>query len=137
MADTNASQQREKPFVVVINDDELWCHGAAAILQLAGYQAVEGFDGVEAIRLTISHAPDLLIINWMMPQKSGLDAIREIRKMKNFAQLPILMVSVNPSSMAPEAIAAGATAYLELPVDGDMLLHTVTTLLHTGHKDSL
>ena len=134
MQDANTSQEREQPLVVVINDDVHWCHGVADILTLAGYQVVEGFDGVEAVDLTIKHLPDLLLVNEEMPRKRGSQAIGELRK--RGINIPILMCSAHDLSYSEIAFASGASGYVRLPVDADVLLRAVSLFIPLDNDDS-
>lgn len=82
--------------------------------------AVEAADGEEAIRAFNEGEFDLVLTDWNMPGKNGLEVIQEIRKMDQ--QVPIIMVTTEAEkSRVLEAIQAGVSDYLVKPFTADTL----------------
>lgn len=77
--------------VLIAEDDANIRRGLAEILEAEGYAAVQAADGTEALALLAREAPDLVLLDIMMPGASGYDVCREIRRRD--AALPILFVS--------------------------------------------
>ena len=77
--------------LILVCDDQAMVHEALGVyLQNEGYQMVSAFDGTEALRLGGEKKPDLIILDLMMPQISGIEVCREVRKNSN---VPILMLT--------------------------------------------
>ena len=82
--------------------------------------AVEAADGQEAIDKFKPGDYDLVLTDWNMPKKTGLDVITEIRAMDH--KVPIIMVTTEAEkSRVLEAVQAGVSDYLVKPFTADML----------------
>ena len=76
--------------VLVVDDEKALVKGIKFNLELDGYEVDTAFDGEEAVEKVRSGGVDLVIMDLMMPKKSGLDACLEIR---SFSKLPIIMLT--------------------------------------------
>ena len=77
--------------LILVCDDQAMVHEALGVyLQNEGYQMVSAYDGAEALKLVEEKKPDLIILDLMMPQISGIEVCREVRKSSN---VPILMLT--------------------------------------------
>ena len=65
--------------VLVIDDDSLVRDTIVRILERKGYQVLVASDGVRGLRMFCSEQPDLVITDIIMPEKEGIETIREIR----------------------------------------------------------
>jgi two-component system chemotaxis response regulator CheY len=82
--------------------------------------AVEAADGAEAIKLFKPGEFDVVLMDWNMPHKNGLEVIREIRKLD--AEVKIIMVTTEAEkSRVKEGIQAGVSDYLVKPFSTDAL----------------
>jgi two-component system response regulator MtrA len=90
-------------------------------LQANGYQVLSVFDGAKAIDAFRAFEPDLVLLDWQLPNKSGIDIIREI---KEFSMVPIIMVTAkNDAADLDLALnQAGAEDYVEKPFEFSALL---------------
>jgi len=90
-------------------------------LQAVGVtSAAEAVDGVEAVKLFQEEKFDLVLTDWNMPNKNGLEVIREIRALS--PTVPIIMVTTEAEkSRVMDAIQAGVSDYLVKPFTADTL----------------
>jgi two-component system chemotaxis response regulator CheY len=90
-------------------------------LQAVGVpEAAEAGDGEVAVTMFKAGTYDLVLTDWNMPKKNGLDVIREIRAVN--ATVPIIMVTTEAEkTRVLEAIQAGVSDYLVKPFTADML----------------
>ena len=90
-------------------------------LQAVGVpDAAEAGDGEEAVNMFKAGTYDLVLTDWNMPKKNGLDVIKEIRQVN--ATVPIIMVTTEAEkTRVLEAIQAGVSDYLVKPFTADML----------------
>ena len=66
--------------LILVCDDQVMVHEALGVyLQNEGYQMVSAYDGAEALKLVEEKKPDLIILDLMMPQISGIEVCREQR----------------------------------------------------------
>ena len=77
-------------------------------LQKLGYRVVEAEDGNRAVAAAESDRPDLIIMDVEMPELDGLAATRKIRKLTDFAEVPIVAVSASSSSRSSAITKAWA-----------------------------
>ena len=90
-------------------------------LQAVGVpDAAEAADGEEAVTMFQQATYDMVLTDWNMPKKNGLDVIREIRAIN--ATVPIIMVTTEAEkTRVLEAIQAGVSDYLVKPFTADTL----------------
>jgi CheY-like chemotaxis protein len=117
--------------VLVADDSETILLLMRTRLELAGYEVETAADGQEVTeRLRESspaEAPDVLLLDAMMPRKSGLDALRELRA--EGVETPALIVSAHQDAADADAPAdLGVSGYLNKPIDFDRLLDAVAEL---------
>jgi two-component system, cell cycle response regulator DivK len=99
-------------------------------LMRKGYRVIEAENGEEAINLAHTQAPDLIIMDLMMPGVSGLDATRRIREYQSLQQTPIVAVSAyGADQYRAKAIDAGCDEYVSTPFEPEELGQLIKTLL--------
>jgi signal transduction histidine kinase len=112
--------------------DDLADHRAllAGMMQPLGFDVTEAASGDEGVARALAHRPDLILMDIVMPDLCGLDAIRRLRSQPSLKDVPILAVSASAGADDQRlAIEAGAHAFLPKPVDRDALLDQAATLL--------
>ncbi len=82
------------------------------------------YDGFEAGRKVHSFAPDILLLDYMMPGLKGSEVCRQIKQLPGHADVRVIVMSgyITPETEA-EMLAAGAECCLAKPVDASRLLH--------------
>jgi CheY-like chemotaxis protein len=83
--------------VLIADDDRLVRAMLGDLLVEMGHAVVAAQDGAEAVRLCDSEIPDLLILDFLMPRLSGLDALRDIRQ--RHAIPALLITAINQGSL--------------------------------------
>jgi len=114
--------------ILVADDSETILLLMRTRLEMAGHAVATAADGQEVLeRVADGVSPDLLLLDAMMPRKSGIDALRELRSAG--WEVPALIVSAhqNPGDAdAPTDLAIDA--YITKPIDFDRLLETIAEL---------
>jgi CheY-like chemotaxis protein len=99
-------------------------------LRKKGFRVVEAENGKEAIAKAEETEPDLIIMDVEMPELDGLSATRQIRKVKDAAELPIVAVSAYGADLFREqALAAGCNEYVSTPFEPDELERLIRSLI--------
>ncbi len=99
--------------ILVVDDESLLVKGIRYNLQSDGFQVLTGGTGLDAVRLTREEAPDLVILDVMMPEMDGLTACRKIRE---FSTVPIIILTAKGESNDKLAgFDCGADDYLTKP----------------------
>jgi DNA-binding response OmpR family regulator len=96
-------------------------------LETAGYQVIHAGDGLAALRLHEQEQPDLLILDWMLPQLDGLEVLRRIRRT---SAVPVLMLTARGEETdRVVGLEVGADDYLTKPFSLRELIARVHALL--------
>lgn len=116
----------ERIKVMVVDDHAIMLDGLCEILERSGGFEVVGQarDGATAVKVARKLRPDVIIMDVMMPVKSGIDASREITEMLPETRVVILTASTEHDAVI-EAVAAGASGYLHKYSGKDRLFSTV------------
>lgn len=128
----------EKKRVLVVDDDLELLQLVRLLLSRSGAEVLTAVD-VESARIALNQdpLPDLLILDIMLPDVSGIDYLRELRSEPAFDDLPVMMLS---AVIDPEHInvarAAGADGYLTKPYVASRLVSYVQELLQTGRQQT-
>ncbi len=101
-------------------------------LEMAGHAVLTACDGQEVVdAVAAGGTPDLLLLDAMMPRKSGIDALRELRAGGH--QVPALIVSAHQSPGDADAPTdLEIDGYITKPIDFDLLLEAVAALTASG-----
>lgn len=100
------------------------------ILTNAGFTVIEAEDGQEAIDKTYKENPDLLILDYEMPHKTGFDVVREVRSRTGYLHTPIIIfTAVADKSTKLEGLGLDIDDYLTKPADEDEIVARVKLLL--------
>jgi two-component system chemotaxis response regulator CheY len=115
---------------LVVEDSKTIRMILCAYLRKMDIQVVEAADGREALeRLSEMQPPDLVLVDWNMPVMSGIDFIREVRKLRIYDPLPLIMVTTNSESEhLGTAMEAGANEYIQKPCTLDALREKIELL---------
>jgi two-component system response regulator AtoC len=118
--------------ILVVDDDRLIRASLGQALRESGYAIDQAGSVAEALALLAQDMPDLVLLDYMLPDGSGVDVLRQIRRLS--PNTPVLMITANASIHgAVEVIKEGAFDYVAKPFDLDALLLKATRALETGH----
>lgn len=116
--------------VLVIEDNEQNMYLLEFMLKKHNFEVIKAWDGEEGVKFAIEQKPDLIIMDWQMPKKNGIEATKEIRKENGLKKVPILFCTSNVMAGDREqAYNAGATGYLEKPINTDTFIEEISKYL--------
>ncbi|MBW4474218.1 MAG: response regulator [Stenomitos rutilans HA7619-LM2] len=98
------------------------------LLEIEGYQVDVASSGSTAISKIEASPPDLVLLDVMMPDMSGLEVTQRLRGSKSFSLLPIVLITADRAIDFEQARAAGANDLICKPVDMDELLIRIGNL---------
>jgi CheY-like chemotaxis protein len=117
---------------VLICDDEAVLRTLVRASLDPAYEIAEAADGVESLELARALHPDLIVLDMMMPDKSGLEVLAELRTDPALSETPVVMLTARAQAADRVAAAAGgADRYLAKPFSPLELAATVAELLRT------
>ena len=116
--------------VLVCDNEEPLRALVRGALELGDYELFEARDGDQSVELAREVEPDLIVLDMMMPGRSGLEVLAELRADERFAGTPVIMLTAR--AQAPDrdaAVEAGASRFLPKPFSPLELASTVEELL--------
>ena len=100
------------------------------LMKREGFEVVTARDGQEAVDAARAHHPDLILLDVMMPRKSGFDVCQELRALEEFKGTRILMLTAKGRELdVTKGMALGADAYMTKPFGTRELVEAVRGLL--------
>jgi len=113
--------------ILVVEDDPDLRGVICDYLRGEGYTALEAADGAEALRQWEAQLPDMILLDWMLPARSGLDVAKEVRAHGN---TPIIMLTArNEEPDVIVGLEVGADDYLVKPVSLRQLVARIRAVL--------
>jgi len=116
--------------ILVIEDDPATLRLVDYSLRHDGYQVLTASNGLEGIQKAHNEAPDLIILDVMLPGMDGFEICHSLRSEPDTAQLPILMLSAKAQEIDKNTgLKVGADDYLAKPADPSEIVRRVESLL--------
>jgi DNA-binding response OmpR family regulator len=114
---------------VLVVDDEPGIGNVLRIkLGLVGFDVITTTSGAEAIDLVRTQEPDIMLLDILMPDVTGMDVLDRVRA---FSQVPIIVFTGRPD-IAQFARKIGANDYIAKPFDPDLLVQKIGAILNPG-----
>jgi len=115
--------------VLLVEDEPNIIEAITFLLSREGWQVETHVDGATAVEMVKAVQPDLLMLDHMLPGKSGLDILTELRSEDQFATLPILMLTARGQMRdRAQAEAAGVSRFMTKPFSNTEVLAAVRDL---------
>jgi len=114
--------------IAVLDDDAFVCKALQRLLRSAGLSVETYSSGETFLKSLASHAPDCLVLDLHMPELNGFDVQVELQRMG--ASIPVIVITGHDTPEArARALRNGAKAYINKPVDDDVLLSAISTAI--------
>jgi two-component system, OmpR family, phosphate regulon response regulator PhoB len=116
--------------ILVVEDEKPIRDMIAFGLRRAGFDVLEAEDATAARGAIADHRPDLLLVDWMLPDQSGLDLTRAIRRNKETEDLPVIMLTARAAEQDKvSGLEVGADDYLTKPFSTRELVARIHAVL--------
>jgi DNA-binding response OmpR family regulator len=124
--------------ILVIDDDPDIQASVKTVLESKSYQVISALDGDEGLRKVVDERPDLIVLDVIMPGKTGFDVCRELKtdpRYHFFSEIPVLLLTVYPDDREKahlsmrEGMMMEAEDYLHKPFQPNELLNRVEEML--------
>lgn len=105
-----------KPAILIVEDEAPLAELIRYNIQTAGFEARLAQDGEDALLQISENPPDLIVLDWMLPQVSGVEICRRLRAQKNNAAIPIIMLTARGEEADRlRGLESGADDYMVKP----------------------
>ena len=113
--------------VLVVDDETLLTMVASTALEEAGFSVLEAYDGQNALEVLAGSPVDVIVTDYMMPRRNGLELAATIKNDPVLATIPVVLTSAVPGDVVQRHPGMFA-AFLQKPYDLDQLVNIVVEL---------
>ena len=104
------------PLILLVEDEAPQREILSYNLKAEGYRVIEACDGEEAMILVAEEAPDLIVLDWMMPNLSGIEVCRRLKMAMETRQIPVIMLTARSDEFdRVRGLETGADDYVVKP----------------------
>ncbi|KUJ76183.1 two-component system response regulator [Ruegeria marisrubri] len=115
--------------VLLIEDEPNITEAIRFLLTREGWQVETHAEGTDAVEVIVASRPDLVILDVMLPGKSGMDILRDLRELEGMSKLPVLMLTARGQLRDREmAEKAGVSRFMTKPFSNTEVLTAVRDL---------
>ncbi len=115
-----------KKKVLVVDDSPTAMFMVTTILKREPYELMKARDGQEAIEVAAAQRPDLILMDVVMPRKTGFEACRELKQREDTKSIPVILVTTRGEGENVEAgFESGCNDYITKPINAQELLAKV------------
>ena len=120
----------ERPKILLVEDEPAQREMLAYNLRAEGYEVIEATDGDDALVLVAEEAPDVVLLDWMIPGTSGIEVCRQLKARGETHELPIIMLSARTEETdRVRGLDIGADDYVAKPYSVAELIARVRSQL--------
>jgi DNA-binding response OmpR family regulator len=124
-----------KKKILIIEDEKELINGLRLNLEFEGYEVISAEDGEAGLKRALKDAPDLILLDIMLPKKDGLDVCREVRRQN--LTTPIIMLTAKGEEVDKVVgLEIGADDYITKPFSLKELLARIRAQLRRGQQET-
>ena len=125
------------PLILIVEDEEPLAEMLRYNLDKEGFRTVLAFTGEEALARVDMEIPDLAVVDWMLPERSGIEVCRVLRTRADTSKLPIIMLTARgEEGDRVLGLEAGADDYVVKPYSPRELIARINALLRRSNVES-
>ena len=99
--------------ILFVEDDNNLVQSLKGVAKQEGFQFISAFDGERGAELAKKEEPDLILLDLILPKKSGFDVLKEIKANEKLAKIPIIILTnLEDGKDLEKALSLGARTYL-------------------------
>lgn len=121
----------EPKTILIVEDEPDAAEMFAEMMRVSGYRVLKAYSSGPAMMLLSAEVPDVVLLDIMMPDISGLEVLRYIRREPRLQHIPVIILSAkNLPSDIKAGLDAGATLYLTKPIGYQELRSAIEKVLN-------
>ena len=114
------------PTALIVEDEPEANKLLAMLVQLRGYSTISAYSGAEALEKVVTHMPDVVLLDLMLPDRDGYDVCRALKALGTTSQVPIVIVTARiAAENRIESFRAGADDYVPKPYTPDQIFEAL------------
>ena len=121
--------------LLIVDDEADLLAELCPMLERSGYRVVTASDGEMALAMVAQEAPDLVILDVLMPKLNGRETLRQLRQQDNWVPV-ILLTQVNMVTERVMSLQEGADDYLNKPFDPMELIARIQAILRRAERST-
>lgn len=119
-----------RPLILLIDDDPFQQRLVAQMLDAQPFELICAGSGAEGLAVLRKRSPDLVLMDYALPDINGVEATRRLKSVAQFAEIPVVMITGNSEkTVVVESRKAGAADFIVKPLDRNRLLGKIGRLL--------
>ncbi len=131
-----AIKQKEK--ILVVDDEKDIARMISYNLKKEGFLVVEAYNGEDALNLTVSEQPDLVLLDLMLPGIDGLEVCRQLKKESRTSSIPLIMLTAKTQEIDKVVgLELGADDYVSKPFSPKELIARIKAVLRRGKEKEI
>lgn len=128
----------QAPTVLIVEDEPAQREVLAYNLEAEGYRVAQADNGEEALLIVAEDTPDLIVLDWMLPNVSGIEVCRRLKSRPETRAVPIIMLSARSEEVdRVRGLETGADDYMVKPYSVVELMARVRTQLRRSRPSAL
>jgi DNA-binding response OmpR family regulator len=124
--------------ILIVDDDATMANLLSTVLEFEGFRPLKALSGDEAIRMVKEEAPDLVLLDIMMPGMDGFEVLAHLRKDPRTEKMPVIMLTARTEDRDMfEGWRRGADEYVTKPFDPHRLVEVIGEVLARSYEERL
>ena len=121
--------------ILIVDDEPAIRDMLRMALELDGNICIEAASAIEAMPLIVDEQPDLILLDWMMPEVSGLELVRRLKRDDVLKEIPVIMLTAKTDEQnAVSGLDAGADDYISKPFRPRELISRIKAVLRRSDQ---
>ncbi|HET7274041.1 MAG TPA: response regulator [Longimicrobiaceae bacterium] len=118
------------PLILVVEDNDTIRDAFSILLGESGYRVLQAATGAEALAISTSERPDLVLMDLGLPDENGLEVTRQLKSDEGTRAIPVVALTGRAlETNERECMEAGCVGYLAKPIDTEQLLQRIPQFL--------
>src|SRR5262245_10532464 len=122
--------ERVKPCILIIEDDEYSREAIEHLLNAKGCETISAAGGIPGYRAARRSAPDLIVLDLMLPDIDGQRLLRKFRSNRALGQVPIIVITGYGPNEIPAGVSSSADFCITKPAPFDDVIRVIFNLLN-------
>lgn len=119
----------DKKKILIVDDDIVFLETVTTILKEENFEVFDATTAESGFEVLVNNNPDLIILDKNLPDKSGFEVLKSIRKSKNYSEIPVMIITADTAVSVDEAFDKGADDCIFKPLDVEETIKRIKQLL--------